>query len=551
LGINISVTRNRAQAISGVVLATFILCHFLNHALGLISVDTMEQGRQTLNVVWRSWPGTVLLYGALLSHFLLALDTIHRRQNLIMPPAETIKVFFGLALPFLLIGHVVGTRVTFSLTGYDKSYPDVLRALWASRFATIMQSAALVVAWTHGCLGMWFWLRGRPWFARLAPLFHMAAIAIPVLALMGFYIAAREVAAAPPPSPGYLPEAAILADMRVGIFSLLFALILGVLLIKVLPRRGRIRIEYPSGRAVTVNPGYSVLEASRVAGVPHVAVCGGRGRCSTCRVRVIKGLDDLPRPGERERTTLASIGAPRDIRLACQLRPDHDLSVVPLIDADGLAQGNPLQQEGSVASGEERQVVALFCDLRGFTRMAEQKLPYDVVFLLNRYFAMVGEAVEGAGGMVDKFIGDGAIGLFGLETSFEEACRQALVAAAKLSEGMETLNQFFSADLKAPLRIAMGLHGGPAIVGRIGYGKATSLTAVGDTINIASRLEGIAKQHDVELAVSAELIESAGIPLAGQESRELVIRGRSATLDTWMFRKATEVESLLKRTIPA
>jgi adenylate cyclase len=395
---------------------------------------------------------------------------------------------------------------------------------------------------------MWFWLRGRPWFERATPFFHMLAIVIPLLALLGFYTSARVVSHMAPPHGQPVAASANpreLATIQLMLYSVFSGLIGLTLLVKILPKKGSIRIRYPGDKVVTVGPGFSVLEASRSAGIPHVSICGGRGRCSTCRVQILQGAENQPPPGERERTTLDSIGAPRDVRLACQLRPNHDLTVLPLVDAEGLSQVNLLQPDTNSATGQERQVIALFCDLRGFTQLSEQKLPYDVVFLLNRYFAMVGEAVESSGGVVDKFIGDGAIALFGLQTSFQQASRQALTASVRLAAGIQTLNQSFSAELDAPLRIAMGLHGGPAIVGRIGYGRATSLTAVGDTINTASRLEGLAKLHDVELAVSADVVEQAGFSFAGQERQELAIRGRAATLETWIIRKAADIEPFL------
>jgi adenylate cyclase len=538
-----SATRNRAHIVSGIVLAAFIASHFINHALGLVSVDTMESTRRALNVVWRSWPGTILLYGALLLHFLAALDALRRRHTLRMPVSEAIKILFGLSLPFLLVYHVVGTRVEFTISGYDRGYPEILRAIWSSTSSIVNQTVALNVAWAHGCLGMWFWLRNRRWFQRGAPFFHMVAIIIPVLSLLGFYFGARSAGMMPEMS-GALRAAqagsAQLADIRQALYWGFGTLISGTLLLKFVPQKGRIRIRYPGGKIVTVAPGFSILEASRSAGIPHVSICGGRGRCSTCRVQILYGMEDQPSPEDREKATLASIGSPRDVRLACQFRPRHDVTVLPLVDADPLA--HPTRFAADSASGRERMVVALFCDLRGFTQLSEQKLPYDVVFLLNRYFAMVGEAVESSGGIVDKFIGDGAIALFGLENSFEEACQQALAASVRLAAGIQALNQSFRAELDTPLRIAIGVHGGPVIVGRMGYGKATALTAIGDTINTASRLEGLAKEQDMELAVSADVVSRSGYSFHSQERRELVIRGRAAMLETWMIPRAAEIE---------
>ena len=160
--------------------------------------------------------------------------------------------------------------------------------------------------------------------------------------------------------------------------------------------------------------GHSVLEASRIGGIPHYSVCGGKGRCSTCRIRVTEGLDEPPPAGPVERITLSRIHAAPDVRLACQLRPTHDLTVLPLLAAD-RERALPAGSRQS-APGREQEIAVLFCDIRSFTALADHRLPYDIVFLLNRYFAIVGKAVEQSGGRLDKFIGDGAMALFGLET---------------------------------------------------------------------------------------------------------------------------------------
>ena len=424
-----TVVKSRVHIVSGLVLALFIASHFINHALGIVSIELMERGRAGFNVVWRSIPGTVLLYSALLAHFLMALDALWRRRSLRMPVSEALKIGFGLALPLLISDHVIATRLEYTLTGFVRGYPEVLRAINLSTGSIVLYVTAAVVAWTHGCLGLWFWLRGRAWFQRFAPIFHMLAVVVPLLALTGMFSGLRWVSAMPF-TTNDLPamELATLESIKAGFFAGYVLLIGGIVIIKFVPNKERIRIRYPGGRVVRVDPGTSVLEASRLAGIPHVAVCGGRGRCSTCRIRLIEGLEGQPEADGREKATLKSISAAPDVRLACQLRPIRDLTVAPLVDAGSVPQIAAPAQDS--AAGQERMVAALFCDLRGFTQLSERKLPYDVVFLLNRYFAIVGETVDSSGGIVDKYIGDGAIALFGLETDFAHACRQALQAAA-------------------------------------------------------------------------------------------------------------------------
>lgn len=538
------IPRKKLHLITGVCLGLFLLTHFLNHALGLISVDAMEEGRALFNILWRSWLGTVLLYGSLLTHFVLALESIYRRQTLRMPPREALKIVFGLALPFILVPHVVGTRIEWMLSGYAASYYEVLPNLWARPPDAVRQAVALVFAWTHGCLGFWFWMRGRDWYPRYQLLLYTAALLVPVLALLGFSVGARSLGQ---PSHAWFmqdrADFALLGNIRFWIYATLIGSVGGTLLLRALPANGKIRVSYPDGRSISVARGFTLLEASRAAGIPHISVCGGRGRCSTCRVRVLEGLEGLPGPGEAERNTLARIKAPENVRLACQLRPNHNVTIAPVLGAENIGVSTVPNPEE--AAGRERRIAVLFCDLRDFTRLSQQQLPFDTVFLLNRYFEMIGEAVEGAGGVVDKFIGDGALAIFGLNTGIETACQQALTATTRIARNVEVLNRNFMSELDQPLRIAMGMHAGPAIIGQIGYGRASSLTAVGDTINAASRLEGFAKEYDAQLAVSADVMRYAGLPLADHESYHIAIRGRAGTLETLIVYKAEEFEPLL------
>lgn len=193
------------------------------------------------------------------------------------------------------------------------------------------------------------------------------------------------------------------------------------------------------------------------------------------------------------------------------------------------------------ATGVEREMAVLFCDLRSFTRRAEGLLPYDTVFILNRYFETVGRAVEASGGYLDKFIGDGALALFGLDAEPEVACRQALRAAAAIAHGVDELNAQLGSELNEPLRIAMGLHLGPAVVGEMGYGRATSLTAIGDGINVASRLESTAKAWNVEAVVSSALIAAAAVSLP-DDRKAITVRGRSTPVEAAVIRNARTLE---------
>ena len=550
-----AVSIRRIRLITGWILFAFVSMHFGNHALGLISIGAMEAGREWFNLVWGDPYGTALFYTALTVHFSLALQTLYRRRTLRMPAREAMQLVLGLGLPLLLIPHIVGVRFGPIATGHYPDYGWVVKSLWDSWIASARQVLALLVAWTHGCLGLWFWLRPRDWFARYAPLFYAGALLVPVLAVLGFTSAGKDIADGLYTAtiyPASVEGARLAGAASDALYGTCLGAIALVLLVRALTRHHGLqrgfRVTYPDGRVIAVPSGSSVLEASRMGLIPHLAVCGGKGRCSTCRVRVVHGLSRQPAASAEERATLDRIRAPEDVRLACQLRPVGDVSVAPVMPAGDLPQISATNEVRS--AGSERRIAVLFCDIRGFTQMTERRLPFDTVFLLNRYFAAVGEAIESSGGYIDKFIGDGAMALFGLGKTQDEACADAILAAARIARAVEALDKSLTRELDGQrLRIAMGLHTGPAIVGRMGYGRAINLTVVGDTINTASRLEGVAKLHDADLVMSLDLARRGGLAEDAGERQEVEIRGRVAPLDVVIASDARAIDKMLVRAV--
>ena len=522
---------------------TFVTTHFINHALTLHSLEAVAAGQVIFKAIWRSLPGTLLLYGAFLTHIVLVIAKIYRRRSLRMPLWEAAQVILGLLIPFWLALHIIGTRGVHQTFGVNDSYHIQFAYIWAGQ--PWRQVQMLLLVWLHGCIGFHFWLRIRPWYAKVRLWLLAVAIILPGLALSGFHLGGREIQAIIAHDPSWKERIAAQENwpdetaqawiyrteslVEFG-FALLIAAVLLARLIRYWRERsaGKIQIRYLDGTVVPIDPGMTVLDGSRLANIPHASVCGGRGRCSTCRVRLGQGAEHLPPAAEDEAKVLARIGAGDGIRLACQLRPTQDLEVTPLLPAAanpsvGRAQINP-------GAGIERDMAVLFADLRAFTRMAEGRLPFDVVFILNQYFKSMGGAIEGAGGRVDKFIGDGIMALFGVGAEPALACKQALIAARMMSEQLGHLNRQIRADLKEPLRIGIGLHAGPVILGEMGYKQATSLTAIGDTVNVASRLEALTKEFGAELVVSSTLTSRAGVDVSAFETEELDIRGRKRPL---------------------
>jgi adenylate cyclase len=334
--------QQKLRLISGLVLFAFAAAHFLNHALGLVSLEAMHEAQQWRTAVTRSAIGTVILASALVIHIALALYKISRRHTWRMPRWEAVQILLGLAIPFLLFPHIVNTRIAHQFFGVEDSYLYELVRLWPD--SAVLQSLLLLFVWTHGCLGLHYWLRLSDGYVRVAPVLLAIAIAVPVLALAGFAaggltagdIMSDPLAFAALKGDSNWPNAddsATLAWLRTAVRAGFLALVVTVVGIALLRRQSReamrrkVRVNYVDGPTFEVTRGKTLLEISRSVGMSHASVCGGRGRCSTCRVRVEKGLEGLPPPSGAEAVTLKSIEAPGNIRLACQIRPSSELTV--------------------------------------------------------------------------------------------------------------------------------------------------------------------------------------------------------------------------------
>jgi len=260
--------------------------------------------------------------------------------------------------------------------------------------------------------------------------------------------------------------------------------------------------------------------------VPHASVCGGKARCSTCRIRIVGDLADLPAPSRREQFVLDRVGASGDpaVRLACQLRPQKDLSFFlvfpPHMDAALM------RQSVRIRVGEERYVVSMFVDMRRSTALAEERLPFDTMFIINRFVAAVSSAVEDAGGRPNQFVGDGILALFGLDASPSIACSQAINSIGKIAANVAQLNRDLAGDLREPIQYGIGLNGGNVIIGDIGYREHIVFTALGDPVNVAARLQDMTKDLGCDALIAEEICRTAGLAPDASSTREISIRGR-------------------------
>src|SRR6476660_7317771 len=541
----------------GLVLLAYLVSHFLNHALGNISMDALAAGVWYHTAFWQFLPVATVFYTAALVHAGLGLWALYERRQFRWKTIEPIQLVLGLSIPALIISHLTGVRLGHTLFGYEKLYPQVLYAYWIVRpYKMWLMFGVLTIAWTHGCIGLYFWLRMKVFYKSASPFLLSVALLVPTLAMLGLYQGGRSVVADSDRTEWRadnlsqrqvgIPAEQDLLDSIADYFLIFYLGLLGFVLLArgaraLNERRGAmISLSYGNGRTIRVPKGLSVLEASLRNNVPHASVCGGRARCSTCRIRIIGDCSELPQPSQREAFVLGRVGATDpSIRLACQLRPTSDLSFFQLFLPHTVSAGSHASNPTRI--GQERYLVSMFVDMRGSTKLAEKRLPFDTVFIVNRFLGAVSQAVIESGGQPNQFVGDGMLALFGLTANRRDACRQALRAAAMIAANVDELNRFLSHDLREPIRFGVGIHGGEVIVGDIGYRDHMVFTALGDAVNVAARLQDMTKAMACEVVLSDEVRTTAGLAADALPQQEVAIRGRNEPM---IVRSVTAAKTL-------
>lgn len=545
------------RLITGLTLFTYVATHLTNHALGNVSIPAMEAGMMIQKWIWQGLIGTAALYCALTIHYLLGLRAFYERRHFGWTVTEIVQLVLGLSIPFLLMNHLFVTRISLAVFGTEKGYAQELYSFWvAAPWLGVLQVSVLIVAWNHGCIGLYQWLRLKPMFSRWMPALLCAAVLLPVLALLGFYQGGRTLLSLAQ-DPAW--RAANLNPGQVGTpmqnhklvewrdDSLLTAAVLLVLVLLARlfrfwkERRGSaIRVSYPNGRSVRVPIGFTVLDASRSARIPHASICGGRGRCSTCRIRVLAGAGLIPGPASGELAVLKRVKVEPGVRLACQSRPSGDVSVAPLLPSNWPITA--LRRGEWPMPGEERFIVVLMVDMRNSTRLAETRLPFDAVFIVDRFVTAAGAAVESSGGRVSHFLGDGLMATFGLRCEPEKACRQVVSAVIAIGQAVTALNQVLIAETGEGVGFGIGVHCGKAVVGEIGFGSTRTFTTLGDAANVAARLDERCKEFKCQAVISDDVWRMAGLATLDCPEAMVTLRGRTKPL---LVHPVQNVETLI------
>lgn len=544
----------RLRIASGLVLFAYALTHFLNIALGLLSPPLMDAAQDWRQVVTRSILGTIILYGAFAVHIGLVLYKLATRGTLRMPFWEALQIVLGIFIPILLVAHLIHTRTAHEIYGVNDEMGYIMVLIYDTADGW-KQSTLLLVVWIHGCIGLHFWLRSQTWWRRSQPMLVAGAVLVPSAALASFLVEGRRMDAqfADPAVRETLIEAynfptsdtfrgliEITAQIR-WIFAAMMAIVAIAYTVKYLRVRKRsVTISYSGGPDISAPKGLTLLEMSRLRGVPHASLCGGRGRCTTCRVVIEEGGDDLPPPSEAEAASLAAVNAGTGTRLACQVKPQAPMQVFRVYMPNGKRKSRAHARQG-----EEKELALLFLDMRGFTARTTGQLPYDVVFLLNRFFDAIVPPINAAGGTVDKYLGDGFLAVF--ETAdAESSARAALRAIEGISQALAQFNERLDAEGQPPVAIGIGAHLGNVVLGEIGAAGQAPRTLIGDTVNTASRLEGVTKEHKVQAFVSAPVLDAAGLTVPVSDMIELTLRGLNTPLPALAIKDAHDLLTQIK-----
>jgi len=544
----------RARMYSGLVIFLYVTVHLVNHSTGLISLEAMEGLRQRVSAFNRHIIVTVILYAALLVHALLGFQHLLTRRSFKMSAKDWIQLVTSFILPLALLPHMLASSYAPRFKDTQANYKLVLDGTLEDGGIYFM-GLFVIFVWVHGIIGITSMVKFHPVYQKYKNAFLVISWLLPILAVLGAFTASKELAtgiennkismaqvyAASNIGKDLEAELMQTSDMlMLNYLYVLLAVTLFVFVVHQLRKAFRkIKITYPNGKEVRVTKGTSILEASREHRIGHVSMCGGRGRCSTCRVRVMSDLEALPPRNGIERVVAERLSLQDNVRLACQLRPTSSLEVRPLVNAP---IENLTTEDRESLCGREEEIVVMFVDLRGFTAISEKLLPYDTVYLLNQYFKIAGEAIVQSGGRIDKFIGDGIMALFTDGVGVEENSKNALLAAGKLAEGLKELSSDTTSDFGSDLKFGVGIHAGTSVVGAMGYGENITDTAIGDCVNVASRLEQLTKEEECQLIITSDLYQRSGLPVQASFEKNVTVKGKSEAFKISAFKDASALQ---------
>ncbi len=282
----------------------------------------------------------------------------------------------------------------------------------------------------------------------------------------------------------------------------------------------------------------TILEAMLNAGINHAHVCGGNARCTTCRVYIMEGLSNCRPRNDKEKSLATNLGFPPDIRLACQTKLKGNIAIRrPVVD--DLDIRIILKQFGDASGsklGQEKDVAILFVDIENYTEFAEAFPAYDVVHVLNRYYQTMNEIIVQNKGIISDVAGDGILALFGAIEDSVNPVRDALRSVRSMNGALTQFNEYLKQMYDRHFGIRAGINFGRAIVGSFDTGRMSKISAIGDEVNLASRIETANKELGTRLLISESAYKKIQTEVETREVHRATLKGKTGEYTLYAVR---------------
>ena len=265
-------------------------------------------------------------------------------------------------------------------------------------------------------------------------------------------------------------------------------------------------IDFKGEKLVPVGEGQTILQASLAAGIPHYHACGGKGQCTTCRVLVLQGQEQITPPTSYERVIKNIKKCPDNVRLACQSKVNGEGVIVQRLirdETDRYIFINDSEASTTRVMGERRKLALFFIDIRNFTPFIEANLPFDVIHIMRRIFAIFRNAITQYNGEIIETAGDGLYAVFGLNSKIKQATESAVLAGLKILSDLRIFNNTYMRPyFNHTFEVGIGVHVGKVIVGNVGIGLSNNMTVMGYPVIIAARLQAATRELDNSFVIS-------------------------------------------------
>ena len=284
---------------------------------------------------------------------------------------------------------------------------------------------------------------------------------------------------------------------------------------------------HPDEMTVPFAEEVNLLERLVEAGIPITHLCGGKARCSTCRVKVGDGLGELSQRTESEAAMAERLDFPPEVRLACQTRVHESADVRRLVlDSEDVKLASQIGEHGLHGPiGRDVEAAVLFADVIGFTTMSEALPAYDVIHMLNRFFDGASEVVEANNGFIDNYMGDAVLALFGVHDEPAPSA-SAIRSGLGLLEVAEDLNHYVERAYGISFGVSVGIDYGEVVFGLLGAESTARETAIGDPVNVASRLQSANKEVGTRMLVSNASVAGCDQVISFGRQFDLDLRGK-------------------------